>query len=136
MHISKLVQEIEEIKFLPVDIQPEIEQIKTENRSFFELTNLTASRTQSKISSAQTQSTSSAKLRIKAKISQKQIPIDYPTYSLVEFLSKISEMRMKSSELLDYFFIYVKYVLRHTREKLFNKLRFYEKLINTEPNRF
>jgi hypothetical protein len=51
-------------------------------------------------------------------------------YSLDAYLKKTSEMNKKSDEMLDYFFAYVKYVLDHTRQRMYDKLRFYEILVH------
>lgn len=49
-------------------------------------------------------------------------------YTLASFMNTANELTTKSSISLDYFFVYVKYILNHTREKFFEKLRFYQRL--------
>ncbi|CAF0731757.1 unnamed protein product, partial [Brachionus calyciflorus] len=50
-------------------------------------------------------------------------------FNLDQFLSKIDDLTFKSEEVLEFFFVYVKYVLEHTRHRYFDKLRFYETLV-------
>lgn len=52
------------------------------------------------------------------------------SFTVDGFLKRVGEMNQRSEELLDYFFVYVRYVLNHTRQKLYDKLKFYEILVN------
>ena len=69
------------------------------------------------------------------RVKQKKQPITQKkNFTLDKFNSSVNELSFKSDDLMEFFFIYVKYILSHTREKLFNKLRFYERLIHqTDP---
>lgn len=51
-------------------------------------------------------------------------------FILDQFLREVNENSIKFEQILEYFFIYVKYVLNHTRERYFDKLRFYEALVH------
>ncbi len=110
--VSKLIQEINTIVFLPKD--------KVIN--FF--TNLQDKQTKNNNNNTQ---------RILDAYKQKQ-QIIKETFTLQKYSYAIYDLTKRSKEILKYFFVYVKYILDHTRVKLYDKIRFYEKLINSENN--
>ena len=126
--ISKLIQEIIVIKFLPFDdeikLVEEAPKVIQEEKS-----NVTP-----KISPNNTMSLIERVRQRKQSVMPKTKVIVYKIFSLDEFIRQVGELNLKSDEVLNYFFVYVKYILTNTREKLFHKLRFYEKLVHqTDP---
>lgn len=107
--VSKLVQEINEIVFLPKDRQ--INHYTNLKEKQLKLENTT--------------------LKILNNFKQKQ-QIIKDTFTLEKYLHTMYDLNKKSHQLLKYFFVYVKYVLDHTRARLYDKARFYEKLINAD----
>ena len=122
--ISKLIQEIIVIKFLPFG----------DEKLFVEKTVEDETTKTPKLSPNNTRALiERVRLRKMSELPKQKV-ILYKTFSLEEFLSQVSELNVKSDDLLNYFFIYVKYILSCTREKMFNKLRFYERLVHqTDP---
>ncbi|RNA21294.1 dynein heavy chain domain-containing 1-like [Brachionus plicatilis] len=96
IHISKLIQSICDIKFLP-----EFNDTIVERQSIPNKHNLT-----------------------KGSDNEKKL------FTLDKFLKQVNEYSINCEQILEYFFIYVKYVLNHTRQRYFDKLRFYEALVH------
>ena len=103
-----MLHEIIGIQLLP----QEEKSIYHELRKSLEITNATNNNTQELIE--------------RAKI--KKLAADYH-FSIETYLKKANEINRKSNEVLDYLFAYVRYVLEHTRRKMYEKLRFYQVLI-------
>ena len=116
--ISKLLQEVIVIKFLPLDDELPVDLSKS-------------------IELDQSPNNTKALIeRVKQKKQQTATPTtaNKNNFTLDKFNSSVNELSFKSDDLMEFFFIYVKYILSHTREKLFNKLRFYELLAHqTDP---
>lgn len=51
-------------------------------------------------------------------------------FSLETFNQEVFATNKRSDEILEYLFLYARYVLDDTRKKYYDKLRFYEKLVN------
>ncbi len=75
---------------------------------------------------------SDANLSLRAQFLKQQAanksPVSY-THTLASFTRLCGDLRSKSMRMLDFFFVFVKYVLSHTRIGLFDKMRFYQKLV-------
>lgn len=54
------------------------------------------------------------------------------TYNLDAFMDIVYKLNVKSVELLQRFFIYVKYIVNEIREAYFERLRFYQKVLNQD----
>ena len=122
--ISKLIQEILLIKFLPFDDEKIYVEKPVEDETL-KTPKLSPNNTRSLIERV--------KLRKMSELPKQKVII-HKTFSLDEFISQVQELTVKSNDLLEYFFIYVKFILACTREKMFNKLRFYERLVHqTNP---
>lgn len=105
LEISKLVQEVTHLEFLP----------GCEHRMI-----------ESKYYAALTSGLSSPSKQPK-KGSDKPLKI---VFTLEKFNEGAFVANRRSNEILEHLFVYVRYVLDHTRKKFYDKLRFYEKLVN------
>ncbi len=126
VHISKLIQEIIDIRFLfkeetnKQDVEPI--ELAISRLSGPPATTPSTERVLKVIESAKSKKNSTELTPAKEK------------FTLAKFLTIANELTLNSSISLDYFFVYVKFILMHTREKLFNRLRLYQKLVNqSEP---
>jgi hypothetical protein len=120
--ISKLLHEIIDIKFLP----QEERNVMLELRRSMEAAAAAAAAVNENNSNSSNSENNTQELINRAK--QRKFPDTF--YSLDLFLAKASEMNRRTDETLDYFFAYVKYVVDHTRQRMFDKLRFYEILVH------
>jgi hypothetical protein len=113
--ISKLVQEILSIRFLPIKNQTKLNEllkpIDLNNNN-----NNNNNKTKDLIQ----------KVKIKKANSLQ-------SFDLETFLNKTADLSKISDEFLDYFFVYVRYTLDHLRTKLYSKLKFYKILVNMNP---
>lgn len=135
MQISKLIQEIVEIKFFPEN--EEAQSFHNVRKSVSSITSypnppsqFTFNKSESKAeSTAMTNNTQDIleRFRLRKQLSQKQL------FSLDKFTDLVDSLHVKSDEILEYFFLYIKYILDHTRQRFFDKLRFYERL-NVQTN--
>jgi hypothetical protein len=55
-------------------------------------------------------------------------------FTLDTFLHEVNELSGQSDQVLEYFFVYVTYVLNHARQRYYDKLRFYEALVYQTTN--
>ncbi len=114
--ISKLIHELVDIKFLP----------KEEFDVYADLRKKMEAEAAAAAAADPTGENNTLELINRVKL-RKSTDV---AYSLEAYLKKTSEMNKKSDEMLDYFFAYVKYVVDHTRQKMYDKLRFYEILVH------
>lgn len=132
LHISKLIQEIIDLKFLP-ESEEVLKQISTPilRKTATTMSAISQSSVLSRLSGL-TNNTQEIIERIKSK----RNPTQKKYFTLESFTSLVNTLNLKSDQILEYFFLYIKFVLDHTRQKLFDKLRFYEALVNQADARF
>lgn len=106
--ISKLLQEVTNVVFLPKDKEINL------------FTNLQQKHTKE-----------NSTLKILESFKQKQQVVK-ETYTMEKYMHNMYDLDKSSDQLLNYFFICVKYILDHTRVSLYDKIRFYEKVINAD----
>ena len=82
----------------------------------------------SNMSTVKSTSTSLRAQQLQQQQQQGLVVVNY-THTLASFMRLCADLRSKSMRMLDFFFVYVKYVLSHTRIILFDKMRFYQKLV-------
>ncbi len=118
---SKLVQEIFELKFVP----KEEDITKSIAQEFLER-NQTAKSSASNHVSPISSRYSTQELIDRAQ--KRKQSVHKQTFTLDKYLNSIQEIRFKSEKILKYFFIFVKSILDNSRQKLYDKFRFYERL--------
>jgi hypothetical protein len=111
IELAKLVQSILDINFLPKD------QLDTSKK-------VNARRANSVYSVESLDET----VKLLNKVSEKKLQMEKEAFTLNKFLQKVNELNSSNYLLFDYFFVYVKYILINTREKMYEKFRFHQKL--------
>ena len=64
-----------------------------------------------------------------ANVDEKNMP---KAYNLDEFNERVSMVNFRSKASLDRFFIFIKHIILEVRESYFEKLRFYQRVLNQE----
>lgn len=106
LRISKLVQEITRLNFLPDGEQRVIET------KYYSVTGTSSG------------SGGGHHQKVEEEVRKKIV------FTLESFNEQAFVVNKRTGEILEHLFAYVRYVLDHTRKKYYDKLRFYEKLVN------
>ena len=106
--ISKLLQEVTDIVFLPKDKE----------------INLYTNLQQKKIKENST-------MKILESFKQKQKVVK-ESFTMEKYVQNMYDLDKSSNQLLNYFFICVKHILDHTRLSLYDKIRFYEQVMHSD----
>jgi hypothetical protein len=97
LDISKLIQEINHLEFLP-GVETQILESK-----FYSSTSVAQNKEQQ---------------------------VEKRIFTLEKFNEEVFALDKRTDEILEHMFVYVRYVIEHTRRRYYDKLRFYEILVN------